>query len=212
MGIREEQKRLTRENILKHTLELLLVNGLVKVSTKDISAASNVSQGSIFLHFSSKDNLISSIISENLSKLEISLKQRVVSKSDRESFLRDLLNVLIDHENILSRVYKDFAYVNEETKKNMEHIDTMIRNLIFDNLRNTPGRKISIVDSFISIDAFLAQIKQNLRDKEIFTEFNSVIKQTRGKLVKLYKVLFGDFSWLNLKKLKRMTLKCCING
>ena len=194
MGIREEQKRLTRENILKHTLELLLVNGLVKVSTKDISAASNVSQGSIFLHFSSKDNLISSIISENLSKLEISLKQRVVSKSDRESFLRDLLNVLIDHENILSRVYKDFAYVNEETKKNMEHIDTMIRNLIFDNLRNTPGRKISIVDSFISIDAFLAQIKQNLRDKEIFTEFNSVIKQTRGKLVKLYKVLFGDFS------------------
>ena len=194
MGIREEQKRLTRENILKHTLELLLVNGLVKVSTKDISAASNVSQGSIFLHFSSKDNLISSIISENLSKLEISLKQRVVSKSDRESFLRDLLNVLIDHENILSRVYKDFAYVNEETKKNMEHIDTMIRNLIFDNLRNTPGRKISIVDSFISIDAFLAQIKLNLRDKEIFTEFNSVIKQTRGKLVKLYKVLFGDFS------------------
>jgi hypothetical protein len=55
----------------------------------------------------------------------------------------------------------------------------------------TSSSKLNIIDSFISIDAFLSQIKQYLIEKDVVSEFNSVLKQKRGKLIKLYKVLFG---------------------
>ena len=63
-------------------------------------------------------------------------------------------------------------------------------NLFFENLRNNPNKNLSIVDSFISIDAFFAQIQKNLLEKEVYTEFNSIIRQRRGKIVKLYRILF----------------------
>lgn len=191
MGIREEQKKVTRENIYKKTLDLLLNNGFVKVSTKEIAMTSKVAQGSIFLHFENKENLLNTIISTELEKLENQLHNKLNVKSSRDSFLKNLFDILIKNENILSRVYKDYSYLPVDIKKSVDHINTIMKNLIYDNVRNTVGKKISILDSFIYIDAFMSQIKEYLLDKEVYTKSNSLIKQRRGKLVKLYKALFS---------------------
>lgn len=190
MGIRDEQKNQTRAKILKTTESLLLLNGFVKVSTKDISTKSNVAQGSIFLHFTSKDNLLHIIVSSGIEKLSNDLRDGLDINSDRESFLRDLLDILGNNENMLSRVYKDYAYLSENLKKDVDKVETAVKNVIFDNLRATKGKSMSIIDFFISIDAFIAQIKQNLIDKEVYSDFSSILRQRRGKLSKLYRTLF----------------------
>jgi AcrR family transcriptional regulator len=191
MGIRDIQKEETRKNILEHTKELLYKNGFIKVSTKEISKASNVSQGSIFLHFTSKDNLLLTIFTEGMQNIELQLKNILDSNLTRETFLKDLLDVLSIHENLLSRIYKDYFYLDNEFIKLVEQTENHIKNKLFDNLRVTSSSKLNIIDSFISIDAFLSQIKQYLIEKDVVSEFNSVLKQKRGKLIKLYKVLFG---------------------
>lgn len=190
LGIRDERKRETRILIMESTKTLLLKNGFVKVSTKEISMQANVSQGSIFLHFGNKESLLNEIITKDIKKLEIELKEGCSTKTNRELFLKDLIDVLGSNENILSRVYKDYSYLSETLRKSVDNIETTLKNMIFDNLRVTPGKTLSIVDSFISIDAFYSQIKDNLLDKEVYNEFNSVMRQRRGKLVKLYRTLF----------------------
>ncbi len=190
MSIREHQKQITREKLLENTKSLILDNGFVKVSTKDISRASGVSQGTIFLHFNTKDNLLNVIFSSFLNELEIALTEGCNPKMDRELFLRDLFDIISLNENMLSRVYKDYAYLPLLIKKGIDQLEVKLKNLLFDNLRFKPTVTISIVDSFINIDAFYAQIKVNLQEKETYTEFNSVIKQKRGKLIKLYRTLF----------------------
>lgn len=190
MGIREDNKKLTKERILKSTKWLLLNNGFVKVSTKDIARVSDVAQGSIFLHFGTKDNLLHHIISSDLTLLQTEIEDRVDSKKSRESFLGDFLDILGLHENILSRIYKDISYLSDNIRKTVEQIEVTLKNRLFDNIRNHPTKSLSIVDSFINIDAFIAQVKINLIEKEVFTDYNSVLKQRRGKLVKLYRTLF----------------------
>ncbi len=190
MGIREDNKRITRERILKSTKWLLLNNGFVKVSTKDISKVSDVAQGSIFLHFGTKDNLLHHIISSDLSLLQNEIEDRVDPKKSRESFLGDFLDVLAIHENILSRIYKDIAYLSDNIKKTVDQIEVLLKNRLFDNIRNHPSKPLSIVDSFINIDAFMAQVRIYLMEKEVFTDYNGILKQRRGKLVKLYRTLF----------------------
>lgn len=169
---------------------LIYTHGLIKVSTKDIARESEVAQGSIFLHFSNKENLLNIIINEGIQNLEIDIDEAVNPNLNREAFLLGLIDVISNHENILSRIYKDYPYLSESQKKNVDHLETKIKNLLFDNLRGSEGRKISIVDSFILIDSFVAQLKVNLLEKGVYTEFSSILRQRRGKMTKLYKTLF----------------------
>ena len=84
MGKRDESKKNTRNRIIEATKKLFFENGLVRVSTKDISKMSGVAQGSIFLHFTTKDNLLHEVIVSEIQEL-----YKDVSKIDT-SFTSDL--------------------------------------------------------------------------------------------------------------------------
>jgi len=189
---RKETKQKTRELLLDKTALLLDKKGYLFVSTKDISKECDLSQGTLFLHFKTKENILSTIFIGNIDALEKELVSKCNIKDSRETFLRSYIDVIIKYETFLSRAYKDLPYLSENLHKKIVNLETMTKNLFFDNLRKNPGRKLSIVDSFISIDAFIAQVQKNLLEKEVFTEFNSIIRQKRGKIVKLYRTLFEN--------------------
>ena len=190
IGIRSESKKKTRELILSKTALLLHNNGFLNVSSKDIARECSLSQGSIFLHFKTKENLLNTILLTNIVQFEKELTEMCIPKYSKDLFLKHYLDVLIQNESFLSRAYKDLPYLPESLSKNLLGLETTTKNLFFENLRNNPNKKLSIVDSFISIDAFFAQIQKNLLEKEVYTEFNSIIRQRRGKIVKLYRILF----------------------
>lgn len=190
MGIRSDLKEKTRNLILDETALLLDNKGYLKVSSKEIARNCDVSQGSIFLHFKTKENLLNTILIANIDGFESELKKMCDSKSSKEIFLKNYLDVVTRHESFLSRAYKDLPYLSEALSKNIVGLETLTKNLFFDNLRQNPNKKLSIVDSFISIDAFFAQIQKNLLEKETYSNSNSIIRQRRGKIVKLYRTLF----------------------
>lgn len=190
IGIRSDSKQKTRELILNKTALLLHNKGFLKVSSKEISRECNISQGSIFLHFKTKENLLNTILLGNIGEFESQLKLVCLPKLSKEIFLKNYLDVLIQFESFLSRAYKDLPYLTEALSKNINNLETMTKNLFFENIRNNPNKKLNIVDSFISIDAFFAQIQKNLLEKEVYSDSNSIIRQRRGKIVKLYRTLF----------------------
>lgn len=190
IGIREEQKKITKQRIIDSTKQLLLINGFVKVSSKEISKAAQVSQGSIFLHFETKDFLLEHIISESIHKFLDELDEYCDPKTRQDKFLSDLLDVLSRNEDMLSRIYKDYFYLSEHLVKGVEKAEKKIKDYIFNNIRKNSMKSMSIIDSFISIDAFYSQVRVNLTQKEVYSQANSVIRQSRGKLTKLYKNLF----------------------
>ena len=190
IGIRSESKLKTRELILRKTASLLDKKGFLNVSSKEISKKCNISQGSIFLHFKTKENLLNTILLENINEFEIALKKMCLPKYKKEKFLKNYLDILIQYEPFLSRAYKDLPYLSKILNKSIKNLELTTKDLFFENIRNNPDRKLSIVDSFINIDAFFSQIQKNLLDKEIYTASNSIIRQKRGKIIKLYRTLF----------------------
>lgn len=190
IGIREEGKARTREIILSKTQSLLELNGFIKVSSKEIAHECGVSQGTIFLHFNTKYNLLNTILESNIESLEIELKRVCNTKDIPDIFFKNLMDTLISFENLLSRAYKDYPYLNENLKKQLDGFETVFKNLLFDNLRNSSKQKINIVDSFIIVDAFVSQIKVYLFDKDSRNLSISVLKQRRGRISKLFNMLF----------------------
>ena len=190
IGIRSESKRKTRELLLSQTALLLNNQGFMNVSSKEISRQCNLSQGTLFLHFKTKENLLSTILNTNLRTLDKELISRCKSSDLPDTFLRNYIDVIIEHESFLSRAYKDLPYFPDSLKRNFVNLETTTKNLFFENLKNSKTKKLSIVDSFISIEAFISQIYKNLVEKETYSEYNSIIRQKRGKITKLYKTLF----------------------
>lgn len=188
---RQEAKMNTRNHILNITEELIKENGLVKVSSKDISSRADVAQGSIFLHFSTKMDLVYRVYSDKMDLIEKSLMKSCRLNMSSENFLRQFLDIHMTYEGILSRMVKDYPYMESKLKTKVDNFENEIKNLLFDYLRKNNVQKLSIVNSFIVIDAFYAQIKEYLREKTIYTTSNEYLKQKQGRLMKLTKILFG---------------------
>ncbi|MEC9485696.1 MAG: TetR family transcriptional regulator [Candidatus Izemoplasma sp.] len=191
MNKRQEAKMNTRNHILNITEELIKENGLVKVSSKDISSRADVAQGSIFLHFSTKMDLVYRVYSDKMDLIEKSLMKSCRLNMSSENFLRQFLDIHMTYEGILSRMVKDYPYMESKLKTKVDNFENEIKNLLFDYLRKNNVQKLSIVNSFIVIDAFYAQIKEYLREKTIYTTSNEYLKQKQGRLMKLTKILFG---------------------
>ena len=190
LSIRLESKEKTRQLILDATKLLIQENGFVKISSKDISSKCNVSQGTLFLHFTTKHNLLTTVLNSNIEKFEIDIKSNINSNDDQMEFIKDFIEVFANHEDILSRVYKDYSYLTDDIMKKMDNIEITLKNLVFDNYKRQNKNSMNIIDSFIAIDAFLSQIKEYLISKQTFSSSNSVMRQKRGRIVKLFKMLF----------------------
>ena len=189
IGIRELNKIKTRNRIIEETKKVLLHKGYIKMSTKDISSKSDLSQGTIFLHFQSKDKLLNYILTQLISDFIECLKTSVDVTSKREEFASNIIAVISDHESALTIAYRDYPYLSDEIKKVVDLSDSTLKGLFFDNIRNTKGKDISIVDSFVLIDGFISQIKTYLFMKDLGSHGN-IIRQSSSKLNKLYRYLF----------------------
>ena len=190
LGVRQESKNNTREKILKETSKLLQQSGFIKVSTKNISKECEVSQGTIFLHFKTKENLLNTILSSNIEALEIELNHTCSTNDSQEKFLRSFLDSLINHENILSRAYKDYPYLGNSLRKQIDSIDIFFKNIFYDNIKMNRSSSLNILDLFLAIDAFISQLKNYLLEKDVLSSNVSIIHQRRGRILKLYRLLF----------------------
>lgn len=190
ISIRSETKTKTRNKIIDETKLLIKERGFVKISSKEISKVCGVSQGSIFLHFETKDGLLSTILDSNIDSLEESLEVACNPSDTQDTFLKHYTDILSIHEDILARIYQDYHYLDQTLQKRVDAMEIMFKNLIFDNYKKNTNSTMSIVDSFIAIDAFLSQVKEYLVSKETFSSSNSIIRQKRGRILKLYKMLF----------------------
>lgn len=190
MLTRIEQKEQTRDNILRKTTRILVEKGFITTSTKDIARTCEVSQGTIFLHFNTKMNLLNTILTSNVDNFEKALNERCNTIDTQDIFVRNFIESLIDYESILSRAYKDYGYLEDPLQKQLDDLDTLMKNKFYDNIKHNRSTTMSIIDSFTLIDAFISQIKQYLLEKNVFTKTNSIIKQRRGRITKLYRMLF----------------------
>lgn len=176
MDKRAQQKEKTYSKILKISKALYLDHGYIYTSTKDISKKARVSQGTIFLHFKTKEKLMERIILDEL--------QDVIGELDGENITTEgVFQTLVDHELLLSRVSKDYAYLPVKLQEFFNQLKTQYKDLLFDLLK--PKSKLSILDLFLLIDMTLALIFEELAFSD---------KTMLKNKIKKYKKIFTKFA------------------
>mgnify|MGYP000395098984 CR=1 FL=1 len=153
MSKRSLQKEKTNQRILFVTREIYLDQGYIATSTKRISDQAKVSQGTVFLHFKTKEKLLKKIIVEEL----LTLKEQL---EFTELNLSSLFRLVEDHEEILSRVIKDYPYLPSSFQEVFDQLKSSLKDHLFDILKETSNQ--SILDLFAFIDLLLALLFEDL--------------------------------------------------
>jgi AcrR family transcriptional regulator len=171
MNKRAQQKVKTHDKILSITKKIYLDQGYDKTSTKKISKQARVSQGTIFLHFDTKEKLLKQIIVVQLDELFERLRESKYT-------IPSLFQTFVEEEALLSRVIKDYHVLPSMFQESFNRVKMIYKDILFDLVK--PHSELSILDLFSLIEMILALIYEDL-----FYSETSVMKIKVKKYVKL---------------------------
>lgn len=104
---RKEQKEKTRAGLVGQAETLFALNGISSTTTADIAKALKVSHGTLFVHFSTREDLIKAVVDEFGEKLSTALGARCSSDLKLRDLLKAHLSVLAEYEDFYMRLVSE---------------------------------------------------------------------------------------------------------
>jgi AcrR family transcriptional regulator len=101
----------TRRQILDHAAKLLRINGYASTSLRDIAAATGMKAGSLYYHFSSKEELAESVMSEGIERIRRSVEAALAAQAPDADPLDNIAVAITAHLQAL-HVAGDYASAN----------------------------------------------------------------------------------------------------
>ena len=152
-----------KENIILTTTELIKKNGIKNTSLADIAKAVNISKGTLYYHYSSKDDLISDIANVHLEIITNSVLnciQSMDSKNSKDQIINLIMEKISDiedrgriHMYILCEAITDNEYLREKIKlKYIEWRNTLKSEILKMGTKDAEALSfllVSIVDGLV---------------------------------------------------------------
>lgn len=152
-----------KENILLTATELIKKNGVKNTSLADIAKAVNISKGTLYYHYSSKDDLISDIANihlEIITNAVLNCLQGIESKNSKDEMINlimEKISAIEDrgriHMYILCEAITDNEYLREKIKfKYKEWRNTLKSEILKTGTKDAEALSfllVSIVDGLV---------------------------------------------------------------
>jgi len=178
---RQIQKEQTKKQIIKAAYNVYAEKGF-SATTSDIAKSINVSHGTIFVHFPTRDDLLICLL-EDFDSVLISRLHELTEKSDRISDVLDAhLSAIEEHEAFYTRLIHESRLLPAEVRNNFIAIQSTIAfhmNKVMK--KELPAIKNDIPDYFI-FNSWVGLIHYYLQNNDMFAPGSSVIKRYKSEL------------------------------
>ena|ERR1700722_5779480 len=101
---RTEQKQQTYQLLLKTAFKEFSQGGFFTTKTLDIARSADVSHGTLFVHFPTREELLAKVVDEFGVRIGRRLQQLAVNRATAEEILRAHLEVLQEHEGFYAHL------------------------------------------------------------------------------------------------------------
>jgi AcrR family transcriptional regulator len=119
MGIRKEQKELTRKKLLAGAIQLFSQQGFGGTTTATLARAMELSHGTVFVHFPTREDLIVAVIDE--------FGGRLAERFRDCSAMEDLKEILEFHLSVLADIEDFYHYLISE----IHQLPSTVRGQVF---------------------------------------------------------------------------------
>ncbi|KXL51707.1 HTH-type transcriptional regulator AcrR [Anaerotignum neopropionicum] len=184
---RKIQKELTRKHILDTAIKKFGHNGFVKTRTLDIATAANISHGSLFAHFPTMDDLMTSAIEEFGNRLCTRLHDEVSKKQSLPDILQAHLNGILDFEDFYTHLIIERRLLPESAKNTYIVIQSTISfHIGLAAEKEIQQGKIKNMPLHMLFNAWMGMIHYYLSNGDLFQQNGSIIKAYGPELLANY--------------------------
>lgn len=160
------------ERMLDATKALMLERGSEDFTLQDVSDRDNVSIGSIYLRFESKDRLLHAVIAKELDAVIKGEKEMLESVSEKSDNLAEFLTLYIDE-------YSRFL----ETNASM--LRTIMQRASIDSAVSGPGKETARKSAALSVEA-ISRFSDEIRGENIQEKIAAVFQIVFATIARQY--------------------------
>lgn len=187
MNKRQIQKAETRKYIIEVALSLFAKDGLLSTRTSDIAASANLSHGSIFAHFSTRDALLEAVIDEFGMRVTNVLHGLVESQSGLRGLLEAHLKGIQEYEEFYTRLISEASVLPESARHTLIGIQSAVSfHLIQEAEREMNESKIIRMPLNLMFNTWVGLVNYYLMNKDLFAPGESVIARYGQQLIDHY--------------------------
>lgn len=181
---RAEQKRQTRELLIRTAIRIFAENGILSVSTADIAKAAGVSHGTVFLHFPTRDELLTEVIETFGNQVTRRIHELVQDGVDLESVLKAHLHGIREFESFYTRLLTEAHGLPEKARDVLILIQSAIsHHLSIVSERAMASGRIKTLPFHFLFNLWLGLVHYYLANKDVFAPEGSVVEQRGEELV-----------------------------
>lgn len=183
MNKRQQQKENTKKRIVAAAYELFTEHGF-SATTSDIAKAINVSHGTIFVHFPTRDDLLLYILDDFGSKVGIRLHELTKKSESISDVLRAHLNTIKEDEAFYTRLISENRLLPPEVRNTFIAIQSVIAfhlNKVIEI--EVANRYVKKLPTHIFFNTWIGFIHYYLQNNDIFAPNSSVIDRYGDELI-----------------------------
>ncbi|MBS0630192.1 MAG: TetR/AcrR family transcriptional regulator [Verrucomicrobia bacterium] len=188
--IRKSQKQQTKAKVLQTALEEFSRGGLLTTKTLDIAKAADLSHGTIFVHFPTKEALMLAVINEFGMHLGIELKNKM-KRGDLKSVLSTFISVLRLWEPFYTQLVICAPHLHEDIRTAIFNIQSGIAFYLGQALsqEGVPAK----LPLHLVLNTWLGLVHYYLTNRELFSPKGSVLAEKGTELIQFFNQLIkGD--------------------
>ena len=187
MNKRQEQKEKTRNYIIDVALNQFAKDGLTTTRTSDIANAANLSHGSIFAHFPTREGLLDEVIEEFGTRVTNRLHELVEENCGMRELLWAHLRGIEEYEAFYTRLISEASLLHESARNTLIGIQSAISfHMIQVAEREMESSKIIKMPLNLMFNTWVGLINYYLMNRDLFAPGESVISRYGQRLVEHY--------------------------
>ncbi len=181
---RQLQKENTRKKILETAYQIYSEQGF-SATTAVIAKEAGVSHGTIFVHFSSLDELLCSLIQDFGDALGSEIHRQAETKDNIEELLKSHLDVLARHEKFYIRLVAERSLLPEEARLTFSNIQSIVAyhfNKVIEHENNT----IKDIPIHLMFNTWVGLIHYYLLNKDLFSPDTPILERYGSELTETF--------------------------
>ncbi len=184
---RFEQKRRTRERLIEAALPLLARDGLMAARTGDIAKAAEVSHGTVFLHFPTRNDLLIAVIEQFGERLTRRLHELNRGELALGQVLQAHLQGLAEFEDFYTRMVIEGPLLPDEAQQTLLMVQSAVSfHLIQAAERQMAAGEIRLLPLHLLFNTWLGLIHHYLINRRWFAPEGKVLERYGPELTAYY--------------------------
>jgi AcrR family transcriptional regulator len=183
---RVEKKKQTREKIISAVISVISEEGITDSLVKSVSKTAEVSHGSIFAHFGSKE----SMLAEAVQNYKIKIWKYLLPEKNSNQLSDALdahLKLIVENENLYTNLILKTSILPEKARMVVLQLQMEISSYLMTAISaGVSSNIIRELDPILAVNMWLGLVNHYLQNAELFSPGESTIKKHGETLKKFF--------------------------